>query len=108
MSGVSEKTRQTLENCVNQKTPIQNKSLNTDLPHTCLVKGTAFTNQFGAGAGGFSWTLENYTPASLDWVVQHNWSSLKLSALPQTAKTHDSAGNEYSNPGLPRDGKQPL
>lgn len=69
-----------------QKTPLQNKSLNTDLPHTCLVKGSAFTPQFGAGAGGFSWTLDYYTPASLEWVLQHEWIALQIKPLGATVE----------------------
>ena len=66
---------------IKTKAPLQNISLNTDLPHLCLVKGTAFTPQFGAGAGGFSWTSDYYTPASLEWVLQHEWVTLQIKPL---------------------------
>lgn len=71
--------QETLTNCVHnpaairiprQNLPIQNKALGTDIPHDFMVKGTT---RF--------WVLPGYVAASLDWVTQHNWTTLQIKEL---------------------------
>jgi hypothetical protein len=66
---------------------IKNKIINVTpfnqiQPHTFLVKGKAYRQQFLAGAGGFHYEINEFSPVSLDWVLQQDWTELKIRPLP--------------------------
>lgn len=50
-------------------------------PHDVLVKGKGYREQFLAGAGGFEFEIIEYSSVSLSWVLQIDWSELKIKPL---------------------------
>lgn len=49
--------------------------------HTLMVKGKAYRPPFKAGAGNVTFEIKEYVSCSLSWVLQQEWSVLKIQPI---------------------------
>lgn len=67
----------------------QDKHTGTHLDHDFLIKGVMHILPY-AGIKSGTHTITEYLPASLDWVIQHEWETLHIIGLADASDERDN------------------